>query len=110
MSSGAERRRSPRVELMGRVHGKLVPADVSITVREISLGGMSILTGHAFDEGSVLSFVLTLGDGAGVLVAGRVVYSRPADSDNARAFITGLEFVDDEPSESGVTGIVEKVR
>lgn len=110
MSNGADRRRSPRVELMGRIHGKLVPAGVSITVREISLGGMSVLTNQAFDEGSVLSFMLTLGDGAGVLVATRVVYSRPVDGAEAGSFVTGLEFVDEEGEEGGVSGIVDKVR
>ena len=55
--------------------GELVSADLPIVVREISLGGMSIETREAFEAGAH-DFVLTLGDGAGVLVLGRVAYSR----------------------------------
>lgn len=109
MNNGTERRRTARVELMGRLHGRLVPADLAVAVREISLGGMSIQSSQAFELGSVLSFMLTLGDGAGVLVASRVVYSRPLDGADG-AFVTGLEFIDDDNGDRGVSEIVDKVR
>jgi hypothetical protein len=61
-----ERRRAPRVDLVGQLRGELVSVDLPIVVREISLGGMSIETSEAFEIESRHSFVLTLGDGAGV--------------------------------------------
>ena len=110
MTTGTERRRSPRVELMGRVHGQLISADLPVVVREISLGGMSIQTSDSFQVGSVLNFVLTLGDGAGVLVAGRVVYSRLLDGAIPTVYVSGLEFVDADTGDSGVPDLVERVR
>jgi len=110
MSESSERRRSPRVELMGRVHGELISANLPVQVREISLGGMSIETREGFENGSILSFVLTLGDGAGVLVAGRIVYSRLLDGSDPAMYVSGLEFVDEDGEEGGVSNLVEKVR
>ena len=110
MSQGTDRRRSPRVQLMGRVHGKLIPANLPVHVREISLGGLSIETREGFEAGSVLNFTLTLGDGAGVLVAARIVYSRLIDGSDPAIYISGLEFVDGESEDGGVSDLVEKVR
>jgi PilZ domain len=110
MSQSTDRRRSPRVELMGRVHGQLVSANLPVHVREISLGGMSIETREGFESGSVLNFMLTLGDGAGVLVAGRIVYSRMIDGSDPAMYVTGLEFVDEDGEDGRVSGLVEKVR
>ena len=110
MTQGTDRRRSARVELMGRVHGQLTSADLPVNVREISLGGMSIETSQSFEVGSVLNFVLTLGDGAGVLVAGRVVYCRVLDGSDPGLFVSGLEFVDEDGEDGGVSDLVQKVR
>jgi hypothetical protein len=95
---------------MGRVHGQLISANLPVHVREISLGGMSIETREGFEKGSVLSFVLTLGDGAGVLVSGRIVYSRLIDGSDPATYVSGLEFVDEEGEDGGVSDLVEKVR
>jgi hypothetical protein len=110
MSQSTDRRRSPRVELMGRVHGQLVSANLPIQVREISLGGMSIETREGFETGSVLNLMLTLGDGAGVLVAARIVYSRFLDGSDPAMYVSGLEFVDEDGEDGRVSDLVEKVR
>jgi len=110
MSESTDRRRSPRVVLMGRVHGQLISANLPVEVRELSLGGMSIETREGFQTGSVLNFMLTLGDGAGVLVAGRVVYSRLLDGTDPAMYVSGLEFVDTDGEDGGVSDLVEKVR
>src|SRR5262245_24602415 len=75
-----ERRRSPRVALLGKVHGHIAALDVRVKVREMSLGGLSMETDISFPVGSVHDFSLTLGDGAAVLLKGEVVYSRGASS------------------------------
>jgi Tfp pilus assembly protein PilZ len=110
MTQGTDRRRSARVELMGRLHGQLISADLPVQVREISLGGMSVETPEGFETGSVLTFVLTLGDGAGVLVATRVVYSRLLGDSSPATYVSGLEFVDEDGESGGVSDLVEKVR
>ena len=110
MTQSTERRRSPRVELMGRVHGELVSANLPVEVREISLGGMSVETREGFETGSVLNFMLTLGDGAGVLVAARIVYCHAIDGSDPAMYISGLEFIDDDSQDAGVSSLVDRVR
>jgi hypothetical protein len=94
MANPADRRRSTRVEVVGRVHGQVAALDLPIVVREISLGGMSVETPRAFEVGTVNTFLLTLGDGAGVEVAGKVVYSRPSTDAHRQFFVSGIQFVD----------------
>ena len=101
MTHPAERRRAPRVDLVGQLRGELVSVDVPIVVREISLGGMSVETSQAFDLDSRHRFVLTLGDGAGVFVLGRVAYSRRAEGPQGAIFISGIQFLDDDETEPG---------
>ncbi|HXT69786.1 MAG TPA: PilZ domain-containing protein [Vicinamibacterales bacterium] len=111
MTDGTERRRAPRVDLVGQLQGELVSVDLPIRVREISLGGMSIETTEAFAVDTRHSFVLTLGDGAGVFVLGRVAYSRKLDQDGGAIFVTGIQFLDEDAGDAGgdVEDIVRKV-
>ena len=101
MTHPTERRRAPRVDLVGQLRGEFVSVDLPIVVREISLGGMSIETGQGFDIDSRHGFILTLGDGAGVFVVGRVAYSRHVDRPEGAVFISGIQFLDDEETEAG---------
>ena len=106
----SERRRAPRVDLVGQVKGELVSVDVPVLVREISLGGMSIETAMPFDVERRLEFLLTLGDGAGVLVLGRVAYCRAAERAGAPVFITGIQFLDEDPAHPGdVSDLIKKI-
>jgi PilZ domain-containing protein len=111
MANSADRRRSARVEVLGRIQGQVVSLDVPIQVREISLGGMSVETPEAFPVGSVNVFMLTLGDGAGIDVAGRIVYSRPSADADRHFFVSGVQFIDQNDShpETPVGGLVTKV-
>jgi hypothetical protein len=36
-----ERRRAPRVEVLGRMQGRLLSANAPVVVREVSLGGLN---------------------------------------------------------------------
>ena len=93
-----ERRRSPRVVMLDRAQGRAVSLDLAVTVRDMSLGGMSIETVFPFPEGATHEFSLTLGDGSAVLLRGRAVRSRSETSgDGSLRYVTGIQFVDDEP-------------
>ncbi len=92
----SDRRTSPRIEILGRVHGQAVSLDVPLKVREISLGGMAIETPVPFPLGAVHEFRLTLGDGSTVLLRARVVHCRPAGAATTPLFLSGMHFVDDE--------------
>jgi hypothetical protein len=110
MSNPSDRRRSPRVEVIGKVQGRVVSLDVPIVVREMSLGGMSVESPTAFEVGAVTDFLLTLGDGAGIEIYGRTVYTRPLEGTLEPRFLSGIQFVDqDEATRQPVSGIMSKL-
>ena len=109
----ADRRRSPRIEILGRLHGHAVSLDVPVVVKEISLGGMALETSFPFPIGAVHEFRLTLGDGAQVHLKGRVMHSRNTGAPGgASTFVTGIQFVDDEPTDedTGVGDLIDKLK
>jgi len=100
----SERRRSARVEILGRLHGHDVSLDVPVTVREISLGGMAIETPFSFSPGAMQEFRLTLGDGAYVVLRGLAKHCRSLGaSGSTLAYLTGFQFVDEDPPEGSST-------
>lgn len=108
-----ERRLSPRVAILGQLHGHSVTLDVPVTVREISLGGLSLETPFALPVGAVHEFELTLGDGAQVRMHGVVRRSLSAQSGaGSPVFVTGIEFIDDPPAApaAGAGDIITSVR
>jgi hypothetical protein len=98
-----ERRRSPRIELVKRLEGQSVSTGISVSVRDISLGGLSLESAAPFSTNDLHDFQLTLGDGAVMALRGRVVYSRKLTTawSNAPLYVTGIEFVDDERGDNG---------
>jgi hypothetical protein len=110
-----DRRRSPRIEILGRLHGHIATLDVPVNVLEMSLGGLSMETSFPFPSGAVHEFRLTLGDGSFVLLQGRIVHSRPKTAaDGSSLFVTGVQFVDeDEDAPEGdlsVETVVQKLQ
>jgi hypothetical protein len=108
-----DRRRSTRIELLGKLHGHSVSLNLPVKVVQISLGGMAIETGVPFPVGAVHTFRLTLGDDSTTEIAGRVMHSRatsPAGSAEP-VYITGIQFVDADPDAAdGVGDIIDRVR
>jgi hypothetical protein len=107
-----ERRRSPRVEMLGRLSGQSLSLDGPLKVVEMSLGGMAVETSFEMTVGSRREFRLTLGDGAIVQLVGRVRHSRRAlMSAEPALYISGIEFVDEEPSDMDVVpGLLSRWR
>lgn len=108
-----DRRRSPRFEILGRLHGQIVSLDTPVRVREISLGGLSFEAAMPFPVGAVHEFRLTLGDGSFVLLRGRVVRSMDhSQPDGPRTHITAVQFLDEEPldGEPTVGTLIDKIR
>jgi hypothetical protein len=96
----SDRRRSARVEILGKVHGHAVSLDVPVTVRDISLVGMAIETPFSFPVGAVHEFRLMLGDGAHVLLQGQARHCRLLTSPDVTAtYLTGFQFVDEETTD-----------
>ena len=93
-----DRRRNPRIQLLGRLHGSVVALEVAVTVTEISLGGMAIETEIDFPRGAQHEFQLTLGDDSTVRLKGRVAHSQRLVGDPPR-FLSGIEFVEESDAE-----------
>jgi hypothetical protein len=94
-----DRRRTPRLEVMGALHGQMVPMRVAIRVCEIGLGGFSIETVFPLPEEAVQEFRFTLRNGLTVNVRGRVKHCRPESRDGAVVYVIGLEYADDTPTQ-----------
>jgi PilZ domain len=105
----ADRRRSPRIQIVGRLHGHVAALRVAVAVREISLSGMSLETDFRFPIDAVHEFRLAMGDGTAATVTGRVVYSREAGEAGVPKFLTGVAFVEGSDSDdaSPVGDIIE---
>ena len=107
-----DRRRSPRVELLGQLHGRVVPYDVNVTVRNISLGGMSIESPFPFPVGVSHDFRLTLGDESSVRLRGAILRcDSERAADGSTYFLTGIRFLDESPeeAEAGIGDIMERL-
>ncbi len=105
----AERRRSPRIEIQGRLDTEVVR---SVTVREISLGGLSFSSEVPFPVGEVHKFRLTLGDGSEVVVRGRVLRSlEKIAEDGSHFFVSGVQFLDEDAQEdpASIGGLINKI-
>ncbi len=89
-----ERRRSPRMSVLGELHGRFVALDMPVTVMEISLGGMGIQTEIPLPVGAVHDFQLTLGDGSVTHLQGRVVHCNKLPGEEER-YVSGVQFVDE---------------
>ena len=107
-----DRRRAPRVEVLGRVQGHVVALELPVIVREISLGGMSLETPFQFPVGDLQHFVLTLGDGSTLELAGRVAWCRSVGAETEpRAFRTGIQFEDDAAEEpAAVVDLLQRLK
>ena len=92
-----ERRRTPRIQLLGQLQGRVVTPAADVSVREISLGGMSLESSVPFAVGGVQRFELFLGDGSCVSVSARARHCRPVEGCDPARFVTGFQFVEDAP-------------
>jgi hypothetical protein len=93
-----DRRRNPRIQLLGRLHGSVVALEVSVTVTEISLGGMAIETEIDFPRGAEHEFQLTLGDDSTVRLKGRIAHCQKLAGEAPR-YLSGIEFVEEADAE-----------
>jgi hypothetical protein len=95
-----ERRRTPRVEMLGLVHGEILRLATPVDVREVGLGGFSVRTAEPLELGAIHDFKLTVNAWSTVELRARVVHCRPnPDTSSLRGFVSGLEFVGRAPND-----------
>ena len=69
-----ERRRNPRIDVLGQVHVHVKTCPAPASLREISVGGFSIETTIAFPPGQVHDFNFSLDDGTQMAVRAESIH------------------------------------
>ena len=87
-----ERRRVPRLEVLGRIQGRLVSLPLPVELRDMGPDGFSVESPLPFPQGARRLFLLTTVGGLQVLIEGATAHCRPDDRDDAR-YVTGFRFV-----------------
>jgi hypothetical protein len=104
-----ERRRAPRAQILGRLHGRLVTLDADVQIRELSLGGMALESDIPFPADAIHQFEIFLGDGSRVTVVAQARHSRLIESGTQPRYLTGFQFIDAGASED-VTSVIDSIR
>jgi len=87
-----ERRRMPRLEVLGRIQGRLVSLPLPVELRDMGPDGFSVESPLPFPPGDRRLFLLTTAGGLQILIEGATVHCRPDDREDAR-YVTGFKFV-----------------
>jgi hypothetical protein len=107
--SGRDRRRAPRVEVLGQLHGAIVALRMPIVVRDAGPGGFSIETALPFPEHAEHQFRFTPVDSPPIVLTATSVYclmTSPADAEPR--YLTGFEFAQtDESNRKEIADLVE---
>jgi hypothetical protein len=108
-----DRRRAPRFELLGRVHGQVVSLATQVRIRDVSLTGLSFESSIAFPVGAIHEFRLQMGDSSDVVLRGRVVRClQHGVSGGAPRYTTAVQFIDDDPppdDEPSISDLIRKI-
>jgi len=89
-----ERRRSPRVEVLKRIAGQVSPANVPITLLNVSLGGFLMRAPVNYPRGETLEFCVTVAERDPIVIRVRVQHTMRATSGEGTSYISGVEFLD----------------
>jgi hypothetical protein len=90
----ADRRRSPRVEVLGRIAGESGPAHVRVTLLNMSRSGFMMQSSVNHPLGHILEFRFTVAEEESIVLRGRVVHVMRTTGAHTTSYISGLEFVD----------------
>jgi len=91
-----DRRRALRIDLLADLQGHLITLDEQVTVRQMSVDGLTIETTAPLSPRVVHDFRLTLGDQT-VVIKGRVMHSRVSVRQDQVTYLSGVQFVESVP-------------
>ena len=102
-----ERRRTPRIRVIGLMTGCDVSANLPILVRDVSLGGFLIESAHAIPAGVLRTFAFTLADGTTHVLQARSVRSSSQTDSGQSLHEVGFEFLTNPRSQEAVARLLE---
>ena len=107
---GRERRKTPRIEMLGQIFGQALSVDTPVTVLDLSMGGFSVETACAFRTGSHHQFRFALEHGASMIITAEVVHCRHRTAPSGKdLFVTGLKFLENPDTSAAVTHIIDSI-
>jgi hypothetical protein len=86
-----ERRDAPRLQVLGRIQGRLLSLPLPVELRDMGPSGFSVESPLPFPVGTRRLFLFTTAGGLQVLIEGAAVHCRH-DGEDAR-YVTGFRFV-----------------
>lgn len=90
-----DRRQTPRLEVLGLVHGHIVSLDARMITLDLSEGGFSMETTFPIDVETEHDFRLVGPDGTWNRLRARATYcTRHLMSDGTPRYVSGLTFID----------------
>lgn len=103
------RRRFPRLQVLGLVDGYLMPLDVPLSVIELSTGGFSVRGATAFPPGARHHFRFTTGEDREVTIDATAVHCRlvQAQPDGTVAYVSGFEFASNIRTDEAVAVLID---
>lgn len=108
----ADRRKSPRLPVRGRLLACLVETDHPLRIREIGFGGFATESVEPLPLSVLHQVQFTSVDDKSAVIRAQSLHSWPSClSDGTPCFVTGFEFRPDEPAEAQqiVKMLIEKV-
>jgi hypothetical protein len=92
--AAAERRRTPRVEVVEAIHGQIRPHNVPITLINVGHGGFLMRSPVAYAVGDVHKFRITVNGEYPIVLRGRVAHQKRITTNATPAYLIGVEFTD----------------
>lgn len=108
-TSHPDRRRSPRIENLGRLHAEVLTADVPVTIYDFSTGGLSLLSQAPLIPGKVHRLRIGARGGPSVELSARVAHCRRFSRHrHGDEYHSGLAFKDlDETGRRAIDGLID---
>jgi hypothetical protein len=90
----ASRRKGPRIEVLGQLHGQFVALEMPVLIRNLGAGGFGLEASMAFPVASVQKFRFTTATGTRVVVSAEVKHCHPVQTtDGTARYRSGFIFV-----------------
>jgi len=103
-------RTTPRLEVVGQIHGQSLTFNTPLIVRDLSSGGFSVESAVPFGRGTTHVFRFTTTNGVSVVLRANAMHSRPvAGSSFPERFTTGFQFLtpDDEQTAKNIDTLLD---
>jgi len=94
--SVADRRRTPRVEVVEAIHGQIRPHNVQIALINVGHGGFLMRSPVAYAVGEVHKFRISVSGEYPIVLRGRIAHLRPITANATPAYLIGVEFTDQQ--------------